>query len=165
VGGVVRTLFRGFMVWNSEVGHHTFGFMTFLYDFACDNRVVWGAREVKEIRIKHTKNAPERFAHEIRPALQAYAEASVVDVESRLRRAAEMKVGTSDKEVMAWLQAHEFTKKEGEAIMKTAKAEEGGARTVWELVNGGTALARAIPYNDDRVTLEKRVSGLLRAAA
>jgi hypothetical protein len=65
---------------------------------------------------------------------------------------------------MDWLRKHDFTKKEGEAIVRTAKVEEGGARTVWELVNGGTALARAIPHNDDRVLLEKRVSGLLRAA-
>jgi hypothetical protein len=162
--GAVRNLFRGFMVWNSEVGHHKFGFMTFLYDYVCDNRMVWGAREVKEVTIKHTKNAPDRFAREVRPMLRAYAEASVVDVESQLERATRKKVGTTDEEVMDWLRRHEFTKKEGEAIMRTAKVEEGGARTVWELVNGGTAVARAIPYNDDRVLLEKRVSGLLRAA-
>jgi hypothetical protein len=165
VDGTVRNLFRGFMVWNSEVGHHKFGFMTFLYDFVCDNRMVWGAREIKEISIKHTKNAPERFAREVRPMLRAYAEASVLDVKSKLERAAQMKVGTSDEEVMDWLRRHEFKEKEGRKIVETAKAEEGGARTVWELVNGGTALARSIPHNDDRVALEKRVSGLLRAAA
>jgi hypothetical protein len=32
-------------------------------------------------------------------------------------------------------------------------------------VNGGTAVARAIPYNDDPVFLKERVPGLLRAAA
>jgi hypothetical protein len=165
VDGTVRNLFRGFMVWNSEVGHHKFGFMTFLYDFVCDNRMVWGAREVKEISIKHTKNAPERFAREVRPLLRAYAEASVLDVEAKLERAAQIRVGTTDEEVMDWLRRHEFKEKEGRKIVETAKAEEGGARTVWELVNGGTALARSIPYNDDRVALEKRVSGLLRAAA
>jgi hypothetical protein len=164
VGGTVRNLFRGFMVWNSEVGHHKFGFMTFLYDFVCDNRTVWGAREVKEVSIKHTKNAPERFLREVRPMLRAYAEASVHDVEAKLQRAADMKVGTSDEEVMAWLRRHEFKEKESRKIVETAKAEEGGARTVWELVNGGTAVARTIPYNDDRVALEKRVSGLLRLA-
>jgi hypothetical protein len=164
VDGAVRNLFRGFMVWNSEVGHHKFGFMTFLYDYVCDNRMVWGAREVKEISIKHTKNAPDRFAREVRPMLRAYAEASVVDVEAQLERATRKKVGSSDEEVMDWLRKHEFTKKEGEAIVRMAKVEEGGARTVWELVNGGTALARSIPHNDDRVVLEKRVSGLLRAS-
>jgi hypothetical protein len=164
VDGTVRNLFRGFMVWNSEVGHHKFGFMTFLYDYVCDNRMVWGAREVKEVTIKHTKNAPDRFAREIRPMLRAYAEASVVDAESQLERATRKKVGSTDEEVMDWLRRHEFTKKEGEAIVRTAKVEEGEARTVWELVNGGTAFARSIPHNDDRVLLEKRVSGLLKSA-
>jgi hypothetical protein len=91
------------MAWNSEVGHHKFGFMTFLYDFVCDNRMVWGAREIKEISIKHTKNAPERFAREVRPLLRAYAEASVVDVEAQLERATRKKVGSTDEEVMAFL--------------------------------------------------------------
>ena len=97
--------------------------------------------------------------------LRDYAEASVMDVETRLERATRMKVGSTDEEVLSWLKRHEFTKKEGEAIVRTAKAEEGGARSVWELVNGGTALARTITHNDDRVALEKRVSGLLKAAA
>src|SRR5947209_18081854 len=52
-------------------------------------------------------------------------EASVVDVESQLERATRKKVGTTDEEVMDWLRRHEFTKKEGEAIMRTAKVEEG----------------------------------------
>ena len=164
VDGMVRHLFRGFIVWNSEVGHQRFGFMTFLYDFVCDNRTIWGAREVKEISIKHTKNAPERFAREVRPMLRDYAEASVLDLEAQLERATRKKVGSSDEEVLSFLRKHDFTKKKGEAILRTAKAEEGGARTIWEVVNGGTAFARSIPHNDDRVTLEKRVSGLLRAA-
>lgn len=87
--------------------------------------------------------------------LRAYAEASVVGVEAQFERATRKNVGTTDEEVLDWLRRHEFTKKEGEAIMRTAKAEEGGARTVWELVNGGTAVARAIPHNEDRVLLEK----------
>lgn len=49
--------------------------------------------------------------------LRAYAEASVVDVESQLERATRKKVGTKDEEVMNWLRCHEFTKKEGEAII------------------------------------------------
>lgn len=165
VDGAVRHLFRGFMVWNSEVGHHKFGMLTFLYDYVCDNRMVWGAREVRELTIKHTKHAPERFAREVRPLLRAYAEASVVDVEATLERAARMRLGASDEEVVAWLQAHDFTKREGEKIIQTAKAEEGGARTLWEIVNGGTAYARSMTHADNRVALEKRASGLLRAAA
>lgn len=164
VDGVVRNLFRGFMVWNSEVGHHTFGFLTFLYDYVCDNRMVWGAREVKELTMKHTKNAPERFEKEVLPMLTAYAEASVLDVEAKLERAARYKVGSTEEEVLTWLRSRDFTKKEGEAVIEMAKAEEGGAGTLWQIVNGGTALARGIPHADERVRFEKRVSGLLRTA-
>ena len=141
-----------------------FGFMTFLYDHVCDNRTIWGAREVKELRIKHTKNAPERFEREVTPMLTAYAEASVVDVKEHLERAARKTVGSSDEDVLAFLRKHEFTKKEGEKVIEMAKVEEGGARSVWELVNGGTALARGIPHADERVRFEKRVSSLLRVA-
>jgi hypothetical protein len=49
---------------------------------------------------------------------------------------------------------------EGErGIVKLTKIEEGDARTVWQLVNGGTAFARSIPHADTRVAFECRVSG------
>lgn len=162
--GIRRDLFRGFMVWNSEVGSHRFGLMTFLYNFVCDNRIVWGARNVKEIEIRHTRNAPERFMREALPRLYAYAESSVVQVEEQLERAAAKKVAGSDEAVLEYLRSHDFTKREGERVIELAKSEEGGARTLWQLVQGGTALARAIPHADERVTLERRVSRLLRAA-
>jgi hypothetical protein len=99
VADTERHLFRGFMVWNSEVGHHRFGVMTFLYDFVCDNRMVHGAREVKELSIRHTKRAPQRFAELARPALRAYADAGVREIEAELHRATETVVGKGDKEV------------------------------------------------------------------
>jgi hypothetical protein len=163
-GGEVRSLFRGFMVWNSEVGHHRLGILTFLYDYVCDNRMVHGAREVKELAIRHTKGAPERFARDTRPLLRAYAEASVSEVEAELDRATRTMVGKTDHEVLDWLRRRDFTRKESEGIINLAKVEEGDARTVWQLVNGGTALARSIPHADLRVSFERRVSGLLRAA-
>ncbi len=49
-------------------------------------------------------------------------------------------------------------------MIELARAEEGGARTLWQLVQGGTALARSIPHADLRVTLERRVSRLLSVA-
>lgn len=159
----IRSLFRGFMVWNSEVGHKRFGFMTFLYDFVCDNRTVWGAREVKEFSIKHTKNAPEAFAKEIRPMLRSYAEASPRGVEESLQAATRRVIASTDSSVVEWLRTRNFTKKEADGIVLFAKQEEGGANSLWQIVNGGTAFARSIPHCDERVSLERRVSGLLRA--
>jgi hypothetical protein len=164
--GVKRNLFRGFMVWNSEVGSRTFGLTTFLYNFVCDNRIVWGATDVRELTIIHKKNAAERFAKEALPHLRAYADSSVREVEAQLTRAANLAVteADSDAKVLDWLRYHHFTKKEGEAVIEMAKIEEGGARTLWQLVQGGTALARAIPHADERISFEYRISGLLSYA-
>jgi hypothetical protein len=74
-------------------------------------------------------------------------------------------VASKDEEVLGWLRAHDFSKKEGEQMIQMARVEEGGARTVWQLVQGGTARARSIPHTDARITLERRVSRLLKAAA
>ena len=57
-------LFRGFYTWNSEVGSQVFGLSTFLYRYVCDNRMIWGASNVQEVRIRHTRGAPERFGYE-----------------------------------------------------------------------------------------------------
>ena len=62
VGGDV--LHRGFYTWNSEVGSAVFGLTTFLYRYVCDNRIIWGATDVQELRIRHTGGAPDRFAYE-----------------------------------------------------------------------------------------------------
>jgi hypothetical protein len=49
-------------------------------------------------------------------------------------------------------------------VIEMAPIEEGGARTLWQLVQGGTALARSIPHTDERLSFEYRVSGLLAYA-
>jgi len=49
-----QTYFRGFYTWNSEVGKATFGRASFLYSYVCANRIIWGARDVEELRIRHT---------------------------------------------------------------------------------------------------------------
>src|SRR5207302_1489157 len=51
---------RGFFVWNSEVGDKTLGLGFFLFDYVCKNRIVWGADQYTEIRIRHTKGAADR---------------------------------------------------------------------------------------------------------
>jgi hypothetical protein len=112
------------------VGDHRFGMLTFLYDYVCDNRMVHGAREVKALSIRHTKDGPERFAKEALPILRAYAESSVREVEAELHRATLIHVKRTDEEIMDWLHLREFSKKESEGIIQLAKVEEGHTRTV-----------------------------------
>ena len=157
-------LFRGFVVWNSEVGAATMGIRTFLYNHVCDNRIVWGAQNVRTLKVRHTSGGPDRFEYEAAPMLSRYANASPADTVATVKKAMELQVGDDDEEVAKWLRTRNFTKAESAKLIEKAKEEEGEARTVWQLVQGGTASARAIQHTDARTAAERRVSGLLAVA-
>ena len=162
--GGVETLFRGFMVWNSEVGKSALGIRTFLYRHVCDNRIVWGARDVKTMRIRHSSGGPERFRREMMPMLRRYSEATLTETADGIRRAMSMEVGRTEDDAREWLQGQRFTVAEARKIVEKAKEEEGQAVTVWDLVQGGTARARGLSHTDARVAQEERVSALLSRA-
>lgn len=164
VGG--EKLFRGFYTWNSEVGSAVFGLTTFLYRYVCDNRIIWGATDVKELRIRHTGGAPERFRYEGAQYLRRYAEESTEKLVQGVKAAQETKIPTAKAQSVAeWLQARGFTKAEAKASVDAAVAEEGQARSVWDIVNGITAYARSISHTDARVTLETKAGKLMEIAA
>ena len=60
-----------------------------------------------------------------------------------------------------WLRARGFATTTAKAAVETAVAEEGGARNLWDVVNGITANARAIKHTDTRVEMEQRAGDLL----
>lgn len=166
VGG--EQLFRGFYAWNSEVGSAVFGLTTFLYRYVCDNRIIWGATDVKELRIRHTGGAPERFAYEGARYLERYADESAAQIAGVIGRAKERECVEDSKNrenVESWLQSRGFTKAVAKGAVDSAIAEEGQARSVWDVVNGITAYARTIAYTDARVELEARAGKLLDVAA
>src|SRR5882724_5302214 len=70
-----RNLARGFFVWNSQEGNSTLGAGFFLFDYVCCNRIVWGATQYQEVRMRHTKGAPDRWLEEAVPVLEEYAKA------------------------------------------------------------------------------------------
>lgn len=155
-------LHRGFYVWNSEVGASTFGLAMFLYRRVCDNRIIWGASHYQELKIRHTSGGPERFLREATPTLQKYALESAKETEATLKRAKALQVGKDDDSVAGWLSQRGFTKAMAKTIVTTAKAEEGEARSLYDIVNGITAHARSYSNTDTRVDLERRAGGLLK---
>jgi hypothetical protein len=165
-----ETLFRGFYTWNSEVGSATFGLCTFLYRYVCDNRIIWGATDVKEVRIRHTGGAPERFAYEGARYLRRYADEATGRLVEGIKAAqakdltAEINTGKGDT-VADWLQRRGFTKAQAKGAVDAATAEEGRARTLWDIVNGVTAYARTVSHTDERVDLEAKAGRLMALVA
>jgi hypothetical protein len=156
-----RNLARGFFVWNSEVGDDTIGAGFFLFDYVCCNRIVWGADQYTEIRIRHTKGAPDRWLEETVPVLTEYAEGSPRPVLEAIEAARDKKLAD---DLDAFL-AGRFGKRMVEPIKAIHEVEEGRPiETVWDVTVAATAHARSIPNTDKRLELERAAGGLLNAA-
>lgn len=156
------SLARGFFVWNSEVGSNTVGAAFFLFDYVCENRIVWGAQDFKEIRLRHTVTAPSRWIEEITPVLEDYANSAAAPVEQTIRLAQQKRV---DDDLDAFL-SKRFTTPQITGIKAAHEAEEGRPiESLWDAVTGVTAFAKTIEHQDNRVSMERLGGKLLDLVA
>ena len=156
-------LSRGFYIWNSDVGSKTLGIATFLFDYICRNRTVWGMEEYKEISIRHTSGAPERFLTEIEPALIAYSKSATVDLTATIKAAQDARI---EEDLTAFLQKRQFSKARAQAIQAVHIAEEGRPiESLWDASVAITAYAREVPFQDERVEIERIGGKVLKLAA
>jgi len=150
-------LYRGFYTGNSEVGAASFVLCTFLYRVICDNRIIWGAEDVKQISIRHTGGAPRRFAEEGREVLARYALESTERTVKAIRAAQRFELDRADNAEggwIDWLQIRGFSTTFAKATVAKAEADEGEARSLWDIIQGATAAARKITHTDERVRAE-----------
>lgn len=157
--------FRGFYCWNSEVGSKTLGMASFYLRAVCMNRNIWGAEGFEEISIRHSKFAANRFAHEAAPALENFASSSPAPFMAGIKAARERIVARKDEDRETFLRKRGFSRGETEKIIATVLQEEGHPpASIFDFVQGITALAREKPYQDARLELEGKASKLLAAA-
>lgn len=155
-------LSRGFFVWNSEVGSSTFGLATFLFDYVCCNRIVWGATEYKELKIRHTVSAPDRFLQEIQPALLTYSQGAASNVVDAVKKAQAATLGDKVDDFLA----QRFGKRMVGPIKAAHELEEHRPiETLWDVTTGATAYAKGIAYQDERVQLERIAGEVMQLAA
>ncbi|MDR3473566.1 MAG: DUF932 domain-containing protein [Devosia sp.] len=158
--------FRGFYCWNSEVGAKTLGIASFYLRAVCQNRNLWGVEDFQEITIRHSKYAALRFAHQAAPALTRFADSSPLPFINGIKAAREQIVARSDDDRSEFLRKRGFSKAETTKIIETVLAEEGHPpRSVFDFVQGITAVARVKPHQDARLDLEARAKKLLDRAA
>ena len=158
--------FRGFYCWNSEVGAKTLGIASFYLRAVCQNRNLWGVEDFQEISIRHSKYAANRFAHEAAPALTRFAESSPAPFVQGIRTARERIVARTDEDRTDFLRKRGFSKAETAKIVETVLVEEGRSpESVFDFVQGITAVARGKPQQDARLTMETRAKTLLERAA
>lgn len=154
-------LSRGFFVWNSEVGKSSFGLTTFLYRYVCGNHVIWGAEEVCEMRIRHSLHAPSRAFSEIMLVLNKYVGSSTSRESQTIKKAMEYRPAKNKEGTLEWLQKLGFTKAVSEKAYEYAVNEEGNGTSLWNIVQGLSAMARDRKHVDARVDLERQAGRLL----
>ncbi|MDE3763327.1 hypothetical protein [Sinorhizobium meliloti] len=158
--------FRGFYAWNSEVGSKTLGIASFYLRAVCANRNLWGTENFEEITIRHSKFAAQRFAHEAAPALTNFANSSPAPFIAGIRAARERVVARNDEDRSEFLRKRGFSKAETGKIIETVLSEEGRPpESIFDFVQGITALARGKAHQDTRLELEGKARKLLESAA
>jgi hypothetical protein len=154
--------FRGFYCWNSEVGAKTLGMASFFLRAVCQNRNLWGVEDFEEITIRHSKFAASRFAREAAPALARFADSSPAPFINGIRAARAQVVARTDEDRTDFLRRRGFSKGEATKVIETVLAEEGRKPdSVFDFVQGITALARDKTHQDARLDMETRAKRLL----
>jgi hypothetical protein len=153
--------FRGFYCWNSEVGSKTLGIASFYLRGVCQNRNLWGVEGFEEIIIRHSKYAANRFAHEAAPALENFANSSPKSFITGVKAARETIVARNDEDRQTFLKNQGFSKGDCAKIIETVLREEGHPpESVFDFVQGLTAMARRRENQDGRLDLEQRAKRL-----
>ncbi|WP_413708617.1 DUF932 domain-containing protein [Rhizobium sp. Rhizsp82] len=158
--------FRGFYAWNSEVGSKTLGIASFYLRAVCANRNLWGTENFEEITIRHSKFAAQRFAHEAAPALTSFANSSPAPFIAGIKSARERIVARKDEDRETFLRRRGFSKAESGKVIEMVLSEEGRPpESIFDFVQGITALARTRTNQDTRLDLEGKARKLLESAA
>jgi hypothetical protein len=164
--GTPDLYFRGFYCWNSEVGSKTLGIASFYLRAVCMNRNLWGVENFEEITIRHSKFAAQRFAHDAAPALTSFANSSPAPFIAGIKAARERIVSRSDEDRESFLRKRGFSKSETAKIIETVLSEEHRKpESIFDFVQGITALARTKTHQDTRLELEGKARKLLERAA
>ncbi|MCW8281713.1 DUF932 domain-containing protein [Agrobacterium sp. InxBP2] len=158
--------FRGFYAWNSEVGSKTLGIASFYLRAVCANRNLWGTENFEEITIRHSKFAAQRFAHEAAPALTRFANSSPAPFIAGIKAARERIVARKDDDRESFLRRRGFSKGETGRVIEMVLSEEGRPpESIFDFVQGITALARTKTNQDTRLELEGKAKKLLESAS
>jgi hypothetical protein len=171
IPGVETPLLRGFWVENSETGAGAVRITLFLFDFVCCNVLVWGARNVIEVKVNHTGRARERVLFddgEAVKAISAYANRATAGDVSRIVSARKALVADTRADVVTTLYGQRLpglSKGVIDAAYTVAERTPryGDPRSVWAMINGLTEVSQNEAYADARIEIDRSAGRLLDA--
>lgn len=168
-------LLRGFFIWNSEVGDRSFGVMSFLMDAVCGNHIVWGATDVREIRVRHVGSARRKAFSQLQAKLIAYADESASEDEAKIKAAQDLVLGNNAEDVLdrmlKWASKKPVLKSalsknvlEEAQKIATETPRYGDPRTPWALSQGITEISQRQKHAAARVRLDNAAGQVVEMA-
>lgn len=162
--GQSGSMARGFFLSQSEVMASSIWYGTFLFDFVCGNRIVWGAQSYCEDSMRHSKNAPDKwkdFIGKMVTQLNDFAGSSTADLEATLKGARQAEI----EDVDAFL-TKQFGKRSVEPIKVAHVTAEGRPiETLWDVIVAATQHAHLVHHQEARLELETKAGALLDMVA
>jgi hypothetical protein len=130
------------------------------------HRNLWCIEDFGEISIRHSKYAASRFAHEAAPALLNFANSWPQPFVNGIRAARERIVARTDEDHSDFLRRRGFSKAETGKIIETVLAEEDRPpESIFDFVQGITAVARDKPHQGAQLGMEAKANTLLDRTA
>jgi hypothetical protein len=122
---------------------------------------VWGANNVIDLSFRHVGDIEGKAFANLLGDLRAYCERSPAEDEARFERAKQLKLGTTNDEVLAktfGLRIAGLSQKNIKAAIDLSEKRVdwyGEPKTVWSMAGALTEIARDLPNANDRAALEK----------
>lgn len=167
--GTDEGLGRGFFLSNSEVGAAAWGLTAFLYRYVCGNHIVWGAKNIERISIRHVGDANAKSMEAFNTQINDYAQLSAKDDEAAIRAAKQFSLGGSDGEVEdtlfdARLLARR-TIREALQLAPHYESIDGSPWSAWGMSNVLTRMSQREVYAEKRIALDQAAGKVLAMAS
>lgn len=165
VGGDLVSM--GCFVRNSEVGNAALTVTAFTYDHVCGNHIVWGAGDVRDIRIRHVGQQARNEYRDACVNVRRVVDGSVVSLKNAIVEAKGRLIADDrDKVVQAVFEKGILSRKAAEDAYDVAEQYadvHGDPRSPWGLASGVTRNSQQLVYADERHELDKAAAKVLRA--
>jgi hypothetical protein len=162
-GPLGELLLRGVIAINSEVGEAALKFLSFYFRDMCGNHIIWGAREVAEVKLVHVGQIRERFT-EAMVRVRKYMDSPGSIDEAQFQQMTAQIATTKDEVLDAVFgKLGGVSRKELSASYDAVREDEDGApNTKWGLAQGITRYSQQTPYADERTALDRAAGKLLQ---
>jgi hypothetical protein len=162
--GSDEPIYRGLIVWNSEVGDKKLGAMRFMYRYMCGNHIIWGASDVCEVSVKHVGDIKAKWLV-LAAQIRRWTDDSVSEEEGKIAESKTRLIAATKEEVLDAI----FGKRAINLSRRVLNAgyeavnqdQDGDPRTAWGLVQGLTRHSQTVPYAAERTEIDRAAGRIL----